>query len=311
MSEPLFSAEPPIASSTPDASLGQAGNGGERLQPELPAETGRILLVDDTPAIHEDFRKILLEDEDVSIDETEAMLFGASPIQPRPIQLAVDSAYQGQEALQLVQEAMAQNKPYALAFVDIRMPPGWDGIETIARLWAIDPDLQVVVCTAYSDYSWADIVQRLGSTDSLVILKKPFDNIEVLQLAHALLKKWQLTQESKQRLQVLDSLVAQRTRDLQVANEKLSAFSSLGQRLSATKTVREAALAIVDVADHLLGWDACVCHLYSAEEDMLHHVLTIDVIEGKRSECAPLCLHGPPTPLTLRTIREGDRKSVV
>jgi DNA-binding NarL/FixJ family response regulator len=73
-----------------------------------------------------------------------------------------------------------------LAFVDGRMPPGWDGIETIRHLWQECPDIQVVLCTAYSDYSWQDIRRVLGESDSLLILKKPFDNVEVLQLSHAL-----------------------------------------------------------------------------------------------------------------------------
>ena len=83
-----------------------------------------------------------------------------------------------------------------MAFVDVRMPPGWDGIETIARIWEVDPELQVVVCTAYSDYSWEEMRAKVGQPDSLLVLKKPFDNIEVQQLAHALTKKWLLNFQS-------------------------------------------------------------------------------------------------------------------
>ena len=104
----------------------------------------------------------------------------------------LDSAYQGQEGLEMVKRALAENRPYALAFVDVRMPPGWDGIETIARIWEVDPELQVVVCTAYADYSWEEMRAKVGQPDSLLVLKKPFDNIEVQQLAHALTKKWLL-----------------------------------------------------------------------------------------------------------------------
>ena len=84
-----------------------------------------------------------------------------------------------------------------MAFVDVRMPPGWDGIETIARIWEVDPELQVVVCTAYSDYSWEDMRAKVGQPDSLLVLKKPFDNIEVQQIAHALTKKWLLNSQSR------------------------------------------------------------------------------------------------------------------
>ena len=90
--------------------------------------------------------------------------------------------------------AVAAGQPYAVAFIDVRMPPGWDGIETIGRIWNEFPDLQVVICTAYSDYSWDEIAKAVGNTDHVLVLKKPFDNVEVLQMAHALAKKWQLTQ---------------------------------------------------------------------------------------------------------------------
>ena len=80
-----------------------------------------------------------------------------------------------------------------MAFIDVRMPPGWDGIETTAKIWEIDPELQVVICTAYSDYSWDQMIARIGQSDRLVILKKPFDNIEVMPLANALTEKWRLS----------------------------------------------------------------------------------------------------------------------
>src|SRR6202044_3111068 len=102
----------------------------------------------------------------------------------------IDSAHQGQEGVAMVQQARAEGRPFALAFVDMRMPPGWDGIETTARLLEADPNLQLVICTAYSDYSWDEIARRLGSPDRLVILKKPFDIVEIQQLCNAMTEKW-------------------------------------------------------------------------------------------------------------------------
>ena len=87
--------------------------------------------------------------------------------------------------------AMQKQRPYALAFVDMRMPQGWDGAKTIEAALAVDP-LQVVVCTAYSDYSWDDLLHRLQGYDRLLILKKPFDNIEVQQMANTLANKWHM-----------------------------------------------------------------------------------------------------------------------
>jgi len=183
----------------------------------------RILLVDDNPAIHEDFRKILLgpAKDRTQLDAMESVLFDR-PLLPVPkVTFDLTSAHQGKEALEKVIQAFDAGQPYALAFVDVRMPPGWDGIETIERLWQVDPTLQVVVCTAYSDYSWEKMSLRLGVNDNLVILKKPFDNIEVLQLAHALTRKWQVTEQAQTRVETLDKMVADRTRALESSNAEL------------------------------------------------------------------------------------------
>ncbi len=161
-----------------------------------PVVNKRILVIDDNPAIHEDFRKVLCATRgDAQLADAEAILFGsAAPAAPRST-FEIDSAYQGQEGLEMVKRALAEGRPYALAFVDIRMPPGWDGVETLTQIWKCDPHLQAVICSAYSDHSWEDITAELGESDRLLILKKPFDNIEVTQLAHALTKKWSVTNE--------------------------------------------------------------------------------------------------------------------
>jgi PAS domain S-box-containing protein len=183
----------------------------------------RILIIDDNPSIHEDFRKILGGSKSPNLRwlDAKAALFGEPAAPGGEALFELDSAYQGQEGLERVQTALTEGRPYALAFVDVRMPPGWDGVETIGRLWKAYPELQVVICTAYSDYSWEQIIQQLGKSDSLVILKKPFDNVEVLQLAHALTEKWFLSQQAKDRMQDLDRIVRQRTAELQAANQKL------------------------------------------------------------------------------------------
>ncbi len=87
-----------------------------------------------------------------------------------------------------------------MAFVDVRCLPGGTGSRPPAKIWERYSDLQVVICTAYSDYSWEDMLRTLGYSDRLVILKKPFDNIEVLQLAISMTEKWRLYQQAKHRL---------------------------------------------------------------------------------------------------------------
>ena len=182
----------------------------------------RILVIDDNVAIHEDFRKILCPDVTPSaVDDLESSLFDSETRPEVETAFEMDSAHQGQEALARVQQAMAENRPYALAFVDGRMPPGWDGVETIVHLWQAYPELQVVICTAYSDYSWEQIIERVGQSDSLVILKKPFDAVEVLQLAHAMSKKWELNRQARLKTETLETMVRERTQALETVNQNL------------------------------------------------------------------------------------------
>ncbi len=185
----------------------------------------RILVIDDNQAIHADIRKILcpvVSEANMALDALEAELLG-SPTKPvcPTASFAVESAYQGREGLALVQKAAAENRPYAMAFVDVRMPPGWDGVETTLELWKVAPDLQIVICTAYSDYSWDDMLVKIGGTDRLVILKKPFDTIEVLQLANSLTEKWNLLRQTRAHAEELEHRVLERTKDLEAANTSL------------------------------------------------------------------------------------------
>jgi len=140
----------------------------------------RILVIDDNRGIHNSFREILRSAASGKspLDEAEARLFGEAPSGRRTLGFTMESAYQGEEGIELVRAALDKGHPYAMAFVDMRMPPGMDGLETIVKLWELDSDLQVVICTAHSDYGWHDLQAKLGSSDRLLILKKPFDVIE-------------------------------------------------------------------------------------------------------------------------------------
>ncbi|MCX5728625.1 MAG: response regulator, partial [Nitrospirae bacterium] len=133
----------------------------------------RVLVIDDNLSIHEDFRKILqAKAGEESFDQARAALFDDPPLRALE-RFELDCADQGQAALTLAQLARDEGRPYAVAFVDMRMPPGWDGLETIERLWKEDAGLQVVICTAYSDQPWNEITERVGRNDKLLILQKP------------------------------------------------------------------------------------------------------------------------------------------
>lgn len=152
----------------------------------------RILVIDDSEAIHTDFRRILSSEQRRSrndLDQLEEALFGPAPsasnTTPEP-EFEVDSAYQGQEGVSRIREALAAGRPYELIFLDYRMPPGWNGAETLRRLREVTPMPRVVLCSAYSDYSWAELSQEFGKRHALRELRKPFNGQEVRKLAISL-----------------------------------------------------------------------------------------------------------------------------
>jgi PAS domain S-box-containing protein len=174
----------------------------------------RILVIDDNRAIHEDFLKILrpANTKADALDQHEIDLFGPSEVYESGPGFELDFACQGQEGLALVCRACDEGRPYAMAFVDVRMPPGWDGIETTARMWEKDPRLQIVICTAYSDYTWQRLAAKLQHLDKVVILKKPFDVIEVLQAATAFTEKWHLQRQVEEHTAEAQQEIAERKR---------------------------------------------------------------------------------------------------
>jgi CheY-like chemotaxis protein len=140
----------------------------------------RILVIDDNVAIGEDFLKVLAVRPVKSnqLKDLAAGLFGRDLSVKFPeIEYRIDIATRGQEGLERVRQAQEQKDPYLLAFVDMRMPNGWNGIETTLRIWQLDPQLHIVLCTAFSDFSWTEIREQLEYSDRFLILKKPFENI--------------------------------------------------------------------------------------------------------------------------------------
>jgi len=189
----------------------------------------RILIVDDNESIHEDFKKILLEEEDREEEELSILgkkLFSEQEEKKKKEEITkvnyeIHNAYQGEEAIQKVKDAEKLNKPYALIFMDVRMPPGINGIEAISRIWQIDPYIEMVICTAYSDYSWDDIIQKVGQTDKLLFLKKPFYSVEVKQIALSMVIKRNLNDKIRNLISQLESEVKKRTEQLQTLLEEL------------------------------------------------------------------------------------------
>ena len=241
----------------------------------------RVLVIDDNPAIHEDFRKVLTDRGSSSgLDAAEEALFGDTPAsRPRRATFELDYAAQGLAGVEKIQQARAAGTPFAMAFVDVRMPPGMDGIETTVKIWEGAPDTQIVICTAYSDYSWDEMIGKVGYSDKLVLLKKPFDNVEVLQLACALTEKWRLGQEAKLKMDQLERMVSARTAELRSAIELLQQsvtnYKRTEQRLSRSeerfRLITENAADLIIVVDvngkpHYLSPSVVHTLGYGAEE---------------------------------------------
>jgi len=189
----------------------------------------RVLVIDDTASIHADFKKVLSpassSESEQALEVLDSLLFDEDSSQASALQFefSIDHAYQGQEGLSKVKDAYEnEGAPYSVAFVDMRMPPGWDGLKTVEEISKVDPHIQLVICSAYSDYSWRQIIERVGHTDRLLILKKPFDQAEVYQLAVALSEKWQTEKRTRELLDELERKVESRTTQIAEANQTLN-----------------------------------------------------------------------------------------
>ncbi|MDH5739898.1 MAG: ATP-binding protein [Nitrospira sp.] len=233
----------------------------------LSQQNRRVLVIDDNRSIHDDFRKILQAgDRSESLDEARASLFGGGPLLNALVHFDLDYADQGQAGLALVQLAHREGRPYAMAFVDMRMPPGWDGLETIEHLWTTDPDIQTVICTAYTDHSWDDIIQRLGHDDRLLILQKPFSSVEVSQLATSLTRKWDLARQARQRLEAAEAaniaksqFLANMSHEIRTPMNGIIGMSELLMRTTLDdkqrrymETLRKSGMALLQVINDIL-----------------------------------------------------------
>ncbi|MGB7327738.1 MAG: EAL domain-containing protein [Rubripirellula sp.] len=185
-------------------------------------ETRRILIVDDQQQIHDTFQRLFSPKEQVddalsdfesrflkpNVDSSDTPTDGSDD--PIPVDYQLTHAHSGAEGVALVTASMEQDNRFSVAFVDMRMPAGMDGLETIEAIWKIDANLQVVVCTAYSDHSWDHVLDRLGRNDRLLLLRKPFESDEARQLALALSEKCRLEKIQRSELEKLEHEVVKR-----------------------------------------------------------------------------------------------------
>jgi len=173
-----------------------------------PQSNHRILVIDDVESIHDVFRKILTGRSDLRVVcDKDADLGKTKPVLDKMPVFEIDSAFNGEEGLRLIEKSLIDSNPYSLAFIDVRLGSGWDGVQTTCKIWQQYPDLNVVLCTGFSDRPWEELVKSLGFLDRMIVLIKPFDVTEVKQLAVGLSEKWRLGQQAKLRVDNLEKLV--------------------------------------------------------------------------------------------------------
>jgi len=155
----------------------------------------RILIVDDEPPMHDSYRRSFAgprSSDGSALDAMAAELFGDdldNSVADAPA-FALTYCEQGLEAIAAVEQALADADPFAVAFIDVRMPPGIDGRETAKRIRALDPDVNIVIVTGFSDFSPVEISKVAGPADKIFYIAKPFEVAEILQTATALAQRW-------------------------------------------------------------------------------------------------------------------------
>ncbi len=198
------------------------------MEPDEPA--ARILIVDDDPAVHDSYRMSFAPSADAAaLADLAAQLFDdVSPEPAQPLRLALDHVHQGDEAVAAVERSMRDDRRFAVAFIDVRMPPGIDGRETARRIRAIDPDVQIVIVTGYSDFSPAQIAHVAGPPDRLFYIAKPFTTEEVVQTATALSHRW----HADRALAETRAALAAKVEELEEQARELAANESKAIRLA-------------------------------------------------------------------------------
>ncbi|MCW3836269.1 putative bifunctional diguanylate cyclase/phosphodiesterase [Sphingomonas canadensis] len=165
----------------------------------------RILIVDDEPAMHDSYRQVFGASrkggQGAALSAMAAELFGdedgdaAAPPAEGDADFACTHASQGLDAVEEVRASLDSGDRFAVAFIDVRMPPGIDGKETARRIRAMDPDINIVIVTGYSDFSPIEISRAAGPADKIFYIAKPFQAEEVMQTARALTGRWKADHE--------------------------------------------------------------------------------------------------------------------
>ena len=171
-----------------------------------------MLIADDQPEIHNDFSELLESRRESAATDALAGAFVTEDEDVLLSDIELLHAYGGKEAVDLVRRGREEGRPVALAYMDVRMPPGMDGIEAAQRIREIDPDIEIVIMTAYTDRPLSEIVGHIELLHKLLYLRKPFSREEVQQITLSLVEKWNVEQA-----------LAGRQRELVASHQRLEA----------------------------------------------------------------------------------------
>ena len=197
----------------------------------------RVLIVDDQEEIHNDFEEMLASGVSKRATDELAAAFVAQSDKPVLPQFELSHAASGEEACKMVKAAEESNRPFALAYVDVRMPPGTDGVETVRQIRQFERDLEIVIMTAYSDKTLPEIVNDMELLHKLLYIRKPFSREEIQQITLSLTGKWNIEQE-----------LAKYRRELEDSNRQLESSS---QRLQAVLDATGDAIGMFDAEGRL------------------------------------------------------------
>ena len=222
-------------------------------------ENNRVLIVDDQPDIHDDFREMLRPDPVMALLDDLDAAFNDEPAVAFLPKFELFHAANGKEACDVVRSANASDRPVAVAFVDIRMPPGIDGIETARRMRKIDGDIEIVLMTAYTDKSLSEIIHDMASPHKLLYIRKPFSREEIQQITLSLVGKWNIER---------------------ALAEKQRLLAASHQRLEAVLDATEDAMAMYDAEERLVFANRRYETLFNLDKEQLKN-FTPDVLAGR------------------------------
>ncbi|MYI63591.1 MAG: response regulator, partial [Gemmatimonadetes bacterium] len=255
----------------------------------------RVLVVDDQEEIHNDFAEMLASGLTKRATDELAATFVAQSDKPILPQFELSHATSGEEACAMVKAAEEANRPFALAYVDVRMPPGADGIETVRQIRQFERDLEIVIMTAYSDKTLTDIVNNMELLHKLLYIRKPFSREEIQQITLSLVGKWNIEQE-----------LAKHQRELEDSNRQ---FDASNQRLQAVLDATGDAIGMFDAEGRLQVANQGYEKLLDAAESELQQMPPSDLAARIKVRLRPPV--GPELGRGLLLDRAGDLEEEV